>query len=233
MTKEVRQLGLIGLVIVLIVGIIGGVAWYKQQNAPTPTDALVRGDSYFSGTEDAKVTLVEFGDYQCPACAQAEPVIEQVRRDYQDADFRFVFRNFPLAMHQNAQPAHEAAEAAGAQGKFWEMHDILYRNQNAWANSSDPISQFEQYAKEIGVEDLNKFSNEVKSHAYAAKIQADIKDGGTLGVTATPTFFLNGKKMDGVQSYEDLKREIDGLLAETDSQQATDSAQASESAETE
>jgi protein-disulfide isomerase len=233
MTKEVRQLGLIGIVIVLIVGIIGGVAWYKQQNAPTPTQAQVRDNSYVSGAKDAAVTLVEFGDYQCPACGQAEPIIEQIRKDYADKSFRFVFRNYPLSMHPNAQPAAQAAEAAGAQGKFWEMHDALYSNQNAWANLSDPTSQFEQYAKQVGVADMNKFKNELASHAYAAKIQADQKDGDTLGVSATPTFFLNGKKMEGVQDYNALKQQIDELLAKADVSQASSSAQASDSAEAE
>ncbi len=231
MTKEVRQLGLIGLVIVLVVGVVGGVAWYKQSSAPTDTEALLSADSYSTGPADAAVTLIEFGDFQCPACGQAEPIVEQIRQEYADKSFRFVFRNFPLTIHPNAPVAANAAEAAGAQGKYWEMHDALYTNQTAWSNVSDPTSQFVQYAKEAGVKDLNKFENEVKASAYTTKIRADQKDGATLGVNVTPTFYLNGQKMEGTQSYDTLKQKIDELLAKANTEQATDSAQASESAE--
>jgi protein-disulfide isomerase len=230
MTKEVRQLGLIGLVIVLIVGVVGGVAWYKQASAPTDTEALVSSDSYSTGPADAAVTLIEFGDFQCPACGQAEPVIEQIRQDYADKSFRFVFRHFPLNIHPNAPAAANAAEAAGAQGKYWEMHDALYSNQNAWSGTANPTSQFVQYAKTIGVKDLNKFENEVKATAYMSKIRADQKDGATLGVNVTPTFYLNGQKLEGVQAYDALKQKIDELLSKSDSEQASGSAQASESA---
>jgi protein-disulfide isomerase len=225
MSKEVRQLGLIGLVIIAVVAIIGGVAWYRQSTAPEPTDAKVRADSHAVGPADAAVTLVEFGDYQCPACAQTEPVVEQIRRDYADKSFRFVFRHFPLAIHPNAPAAANAAEAAAAQGKFWEMNDILYANQNAWASSPDPTQQFEQYAKEIGVSDLKKFENDVKSSAFASRVRADQKDGNALAVQATPTFFLNDEKLEGGQSYADLKAKIDALLAKHESDQASPSAQ--------
>jgi protein-disulfide isomerase len=230
MTKEIRQLGLIGLVIVLVVAVIGGVAWYKQSTAPTSSEAQVRSDSHITGVADAKVTLVEFGDYQCPACGQAEPIVEQIREAYKDQSFRFVFRNYPLSIHPNAPAAAEAAEAAGAQGKFWEMHDLLYENQTSWADSADPKGQFSQYAKQIGIADLNKFDQQVKSTYYAARIRADQKDGDSLGVQVTPTFFLNGQKIEGVQTFDAMKQKIDALLAETTTSQASSSSQASDSA---
>jgi protein-disulfide isomerase len=230
MSKEARQLLMIGAVVVVVVGVIGGVAWYKQSIAPVAADAQVRTDSHITGPADAKVTLVEFGDYQCPACGQAEPIIEQLRKDYAGKSVRFVFRNYPLTIHPNAPEAAEAAEAAGAQGKFWEMHDALYVNQTAWADSSDPSGQFSQYAKTVGVKDLSKFANEVKSSAYADKIRADQKDGDTLSVQVTPTFFLNNQKLEGVQAYADLKQKINSLLA-TAASQATRSSQASNAAQ--
>lgn len=214
MNQEAKRLGLIGIVIVLIVGVVGGVAWYKQSTQPTATDAIVRAESHSVGPADAKVTLVEFGDYQCPACGEAEPIVEQVRKDYADKSFRFVFRNYPLSsLHPNAPAAAEAAEAAAAQGKFWEMHDLLYQQQNAWADSQDPTGQFSQYAKTVGVKDLSRFEHDVTASAYASVIRDDQKDGDTLNVQATPTFFLNGTKLEGVQQYADLKKKIDELLA--------------------
>lgn len=228
MSNEVKRLGLIGLVIVVVVGIVGGVAYYKNANAPTATEALVRQDSHTTGATSATVTLVEFGDYQCPACGQAEPIIEQIRKDYADQSFQFVFRNYPLAMHANAPAAAEAAEAAAAQDKFWEMHDLLYAQQSAWSDLSDPTDQFIAYAKQVKVADINKFTNELKSHAYAATIRADQKDGDALNVQVTPTFFLNGTKLEGVQAYDDLKAKIDALLASPSSTvQATSSGQSS------
>jgi protein-disulfide isomerase len=230
MTKEVRQLIIIGVVVVAVVGVVGGVAWLKKSNTPTATEALVRPESHLTGAEDAKVTLVEFGDFQCPACGQAEPIIEQIRKDYAGKSFAFVFRNYPLSVHPNAPEAAEAAEAAGAQGKYWEMHDTLYANQTAWADLGDPTPQFVQYAKNIGVKDVKKFETEVKATVYAAKIRADQKDGDALGVQVTPTFFLNGTKMEGVQDYATLTKKIDEELAKASTSQASSSSQASDSA---
>jgi protein-disulfide isomerase len=226
MSKEIRQLLIIGAVIVGIVAVVGGVAWYKNANAPVASEAIVRDTSHSTGASDAVVTLVEFGDYQCPACGQAEPVLEQIRQDYADKSFRFVFRNFPLTIHANAPAAANAAEAAAAQGKFWEMHDALYANQAAWESVSNPTSLFSDYAKNAGIGDLAKYDNELKSNAYSDVIKTDQKDGTTLNVQVTPTFFLNGEKLEGVQDYDTLKQKIDQLLADaTQPQQASDAAQ--------
>lgn len=213
MNAEVKRLGLIGLVVAVIVGVVGGVAWYKQSTAPTTSEALVRAESHSTGPDDAKVTLVEFGDYQCPACAQADPVVQQIRKDYADKSFRFVFRHFPLSIHPNAPIAAEASEAAGAQGKFWEMHELLYANQTAWAEASDPTSQLVEYAKKAGVKDIAKFKSDISASAYLTAIRSDQRDGNSLNIQATPTFYLNGTKLEGVQQYQDLKSKIDSLLA--------------------
>lgn len=214
MSNEVKRLGLIGLIVVVVVGVVVGVSYYRKSTAPTPTEALVREDSHALGTSDAAVTLVEFGDFQCPACAQAEPVIQQIRADYaQEPNFRFVFRHFPLTIHPNAVISAEAAEAAGAQGKFWEMHDTLYQNQNAWSTLSDPVDVFVGYAGQIGVADVNRFREALENHDYQQAVRDDEKDGNALGVNVTPTFFLNGEKLEGVQAYEELRAKIDALLA--------------------
>lgn len=217
MTKELKQLLIIGGVIVAIVAVLIGVSQYKSANKPTPTEALIRSESHTKGPEDAKATLVEFGDYQCPACASAEPMLNQLMSEYPN-DLRFVFRNFPLvSIHPNATPAAEAAEAAAEQGKFWEMHDLIYEQQNVWASMSNPSEQFKSYAKQLGL-DESKFNQDRSNPEVTSRVTKDFNDGGTLGVNATPTFFLNGKKVEDA-SYESLKQQIDEILGQTDSNQ--------------
>lgn len=158
---------------------------------------LVRSDSHQTNP-GAKVTVVEFGDFQCPVCGAAYPVVKQITDQYQNnKDFNFVFRNFPLPQHQFAQLAAEAAEAAGRQGKFWQMYDKLYQNQNDWSVSANPLDLFVSYAQSIGL-DANKFKTDVQNSAFSSKIQADMSDAQALGVDATPTFYINGVQFIGV-----------------------------------
>ena len=128
--------------------------------------------------------------------------------------FNFVSRNFPLtSIHQNALISAQAAEAAGGQGKYWEMYDLLYENQNEWAKSTDPLAIFAKYATGLKI-DVERFKNEVQSGAYQNIINQDLADARSLGINSTPTFFLNGVKMLGVQNIEDLKARINQALAE-------------------
>lgn len=213
MKQEAKLLLGFGVVtIVILVGavfLLGGSSNSEPVSKANP-EILVKADSNKMGTESAKVTLVEFGDYQCPACAASYPIIEEVLSTYKDTVL-FVFRNFPLPTHRNAKVAAEAAEAAGAQGKYWEMYGLLYRNQNQWANDSNPLGIFEGYAKELKL-NTGKFKEDVQSSKYANKIQGDLNDGRRIGVNSTPTFYLNGEKIVGVISLEDLKYKIDLLL---------------------
>jgi protein-disulfide isomerase len=174
------------------------------------TKKLVREDSYVKGSKDAKVTIVEFGDFQCPACGAVHPIIGQLLTEYKDK-VKFVYREYPLALHKNAGPAAQAAEAAGAQGKFYDMYDALFQNQKEWENSKNPMEQFEVYAKIIGL-DVEKFKNDVESKKYEEKIQRDISDGNGVGVQATPTFFINGEEIRGGLPYDEFKAKIDAAL---------------------
>ncbi len=182
---------------------------------PTPAanPVLIPKDAHMTGSPSAKVQLVEFGDYQCPACGEAYPILKQILNDYKNnPNFNFVFRNFPLyTIHPNALESAEAAEAAAAQGKFWQMHDMLYQTQNTWAEASDPLPDFTGYAQTLGL-DVNKFKSDVESEKYQSVLEKDEDDGLGLGVDETPTFFLNGKKEPGVISYQNLKSQIDSLL---------------------
>lgn len=164
------------------------------------------------GTPSAKVTMVEFGDFQCPACGAVHPAVKQIVSEYKDKVY-FVFRNFPLPMHPNAPLAAQAAYAAGQQGKFWEMHDKLYESQDEW--SEKPSGQAKDiltsFAKDLGL-DMTKFESDLTKNAGNTKIQKDQNDGYQLGVDSTPTFYINGTKFSAVLSYDQLKKEIDSRL---------------------
>ena len=205
---------MIGIAAVVIAG---GVLLFKSDPGPTlnlPADPgkLVRDSSHMTGDKAAKVTLVEFGDYECPFCASLNPTIEQIVTNYvTDKNFNFVFRNFPLSQHQNAKIAAEAAEAAGAQGKFWEMNKKIYASQNDWSGQQQPLETFVNYAKALNL-DTAKFRDEVQHNTYDTQIETDLNDGNALNVNGTPTLYLNGQLIQATSDYNNLKSEIDALL---------------------
>jgi len=158
---------------------------------------------HIQGSSSAVVTLVEYGDYQCPFCGEAYPVIQRLQKHFGD-QLRLVFRNFPLTrIHAYAQRAAEAAEAAGGQGKFWEMHDHLFEHQEA-LDAEDLVKA----AGLLGLDKM-KFSHEVAEHVYADRIQQDIKSGIDSGVGGTPTMFINGVRNDDDDDFETLKAKIE------------------------
>lgn len=155
-------------------------------------DRLVRADSHQT-KPGAKVTLVEFGDIQCPACGQAQPVVEQIKQQYPDT-VNLVFRHFPLRqIHKNAENAAQASEAGGEQGKFFELTSLMYAKQAEWSNLANPYPKFEEYAKSLGL-DLGQFKASYDAKKFTELIKRDEADGSALGVDATPTFFVNGAK---------------------------------------
>jgi protein-disulfide isomerase len=146
---------------------------------------------HVQGPEDAPVTLVEYGDFECPYCAAAHVIVKKVQEIMND-QLRFVFRHFPLTqIHPHAETAAEASEAASAQGKFWEMHDLLYENQPLL----DP-PHLVAYADELGL-DLKKFARQLEEGAYRERVREDFLGGVRSGVNGTPTFFINGVRYDG------------------------------------
>lgn len=150
------------------------------------------------GNKNSKVVLIEYGDFQCPACGSAYPNLKEVSEKYKEK-IAFVFRNNPLTtIHPNARAASAAAEAAGLQGKYWEMHDVLYERQNQWssADTTKRTSFFESYAKEAGVKDMDKFRTDMASKSVNSKIDYDLALGKKVPVTGTPTILLNGKTID-------------------------------------
>jgi protein-disulfide isomerase len=162
----------------------------QPDRAPRLTPPVGEWD-HALGPETAAVTLVEFGDYECPYCGQAHGVVKRLKKRLGD-DLRFVFRNFPLTMiHPHAQNAAEAAEAAGAQGKFWAMHDTLYENQDRL----DDVHLL-HYAAMLGL-DLARFKLEMAEHVHAARVREDFLSGVRSGVNGTPSFFINGIRHEG------------------------------------
>ncbi|HEX2897696.1 MAG TPA: thioredoxin domain-containing protein [candidate division Zixibacteria bacterium] len=155
------------------------------------------------GRPDAKVTLVEYGDFECSYCGKAYPIVEKVI-DKLGEDLRFVFRNFPLSqIHPHAQHAAEAAEAASTQNKFWEMHGYLFKHQEALADTN-----LFAYAEALSL-DTGRFSKELTDHTHAPRIKEDFSSGIRSGVNGTPTFFLNGVRHDGSWDFEFLLEAIE------------------------
>jgi protein-disulfide isomerase len=159
------------------------------------------------GSADAPLTLVEYGDYECPYCGAAYPLVKLVQETL-GKKLRFVFRNFPLTeAHPYALLAAEAAEAAALQGKFWEMHDLMFERQDSLAPDIIP-----EWAAKIGL-DLEKWGRDIQDGGVAARIKEDRRGGVRSGVNGTPTFFINGKRFDGPLDYETLLAALESELA--------------------
>jgi len=154
----------------------------------------IAGRDHIQGPIDAPVALVEYGDYECPFCGEVYPVVKAIQQRLGDS-LCFAYRNFPLAnMHPHSFRAAEAAEAAGAQGKFWEMHDLLYEHQNDWKDQFDVRPIFENYAKQAGV-DVERYKRDLEGDLVAQRIFQDGRRAHSLGVGGTPTVFINDREV--------------------------------------
>ncbi|HSW85299.1 MAG TPA: thioredoxin domain-containing protein [Candidatus Saccharimonadales bacterium] len=181
-------------VIVVVILLIAGVFVLTGNNSSDSKNTVKAGTTtnHVEGQGKAGVTLVEYGDYECPFCGQFYPIVKQVQSEFND-QIIFQFRNFPLvSLHRNAFAGARAAEAAAMQNKFWEMHDLLYQNQNQWSSSNDPTTIFNQYATALGL-NLTKFKQDFASGTVNNLINGDTAAGNKLKIQGTPTFFLDGK----------------------------------------
>lgn len=200
-----------GIIAAIIVGIAGFMWLTKPSENKITTNA--KPSTHIEGNGAKNVTLTEYGDFQCPACGAYYPVVKAVVEKYKE-DIFFQFSNFPLeSLHQNARAGARAAEAADKQGKYWEMHDQLYQNQTSWQTAGDPLSLFTAYAKTIGITDTAKFTADYKSSEVNNIINADLKEGQKLNITATPTFFINGKKIDSPRDQAAFENLIADAIA--------------------
>ncbi|KKT81504.1 MAG: hypothetical protein UW78_C0009G0025 [Candidatus Azambacteria bacterium GW2011_GWA1_44_9] len=199
---------------VLIIGIIAVGAW-SIATGPTTTpinnngllSEEVTASDWTKGAQNPKVTLVEYSDFQCPACAAYFEMVEQAVTEYDDR-LSFTYRHFPLAQHKNAQSASYASEAAGKQGKFWEMHKMIFEQQADWAEKNNASEIFKGYAQELKL-DLARYATDVASTEIKDAVSHDRDTGLRSGVDSTPSFYLNGKKMQNPRSYDELKALIE------------------------
>jgi len=167
--------------------------WGAELTLPVSADR-----DHIQGPLDAPLTLLEYGDYQCPYCGAAYPIVKEVQAQLEER-LRFVFRNFPITTsHPRAEQAAEAAEAAGTQGKFWEMHDTLYENQDSLGDDD-----LHAYAEQLGL-DVARFDADLAEHVHADRVREDFMSGVRSGVNGTPTFYVNGIRHDGSYELESL-----------------------------
>ena len=207
--------------LLIIVAILSGIVVFMNHNK---SNSGISGQPthHVEGSSPEGVTLVEYGDYECPVCASFYSTVKQVAAKY-NKQVVFQFRNLPLtSIHPNAFAGARAAEAAGLQGKYWEMHDLLYENQSAWASASDPRSDFDSYASTLGL-NIAKFDTDYASDTVNNAINADLNAFAKTGdEMATPTFYLDGKKLDnsklidstGQPSVDAFSKTIDAELAQ-------------------
>lgn len=206
----------------IIIAIAAGAGYYfffapeqpeapGQQSSSFSIDALAEND-HVKGVRDAKTILVEYSDFQCPACAAYQPLVKQLAQDF-EGKIAIVYRHFPLLQHKHAKLAAYASEAADKQGKFWEMHDMIFETQKEWSSKSDARDIFIGYADKLGL-DRAQFIADIDSKANAEKVDMQYKSGIKAKVTGTPTFYLNGKKLDTPRTYDDFKTAIGKAIAQ-------------------
>jgi protein-disulfide isomerase len=204
----------IAILLVLVIGFMGFFVFTKKEDAEESSSVSATTSQHSQGAGTAKVELVEYGDFECPACGGYYPLLKEVKQKYGD-QITFTFKHFPIdSIHPNARAAHRAAEAASNQGKFFEMHDLLYENQTSWRGSNNAKSVFDSYAVQLGL-DIDKYNADFASETTNGIINADSNEGKAKGVNSTPTFFLNGKQVanDEIRTVEQLSKLIDDQIA--------------------
>lgn len=214
---SVKKFG-VWAVIIALVGFLGYrfITWLGTPSSIPQTQvgevAPVAADEWIKGNPDAATTLIEYGDFQCPACGAYFPLVKQLVEQNPES-LRVVYRHFPLVnIHPNALPAARATEAAGLQGKFWEMHDLLFANQSEWSDLDNAQDKFIDYAGEIGL-DTEQFKADMASSAVQDAINADLVTGNAAGVNSTPTFVLNGQAITLTSSATDFVTTVETALS--------------------
>lgn len=224
-----NKLTFLGVTLLLVAAFFLGSLWTKVKileektkpnpqnvaNQPSPSPQVagakvevpIRTDDPVKGNSGAKVTIVEFSDFECPFCGRAQQTLKQIEEAYKD-QVRFVFKQFPLPFHTNAPNAALASLCAQDQGKFWEYHDKLFANQTALSPQD-----LKKYAQELGL-NAGEFSACLENKKYQAQVDQDMKDGQTAGVGGTPAFFINGRLVSGAQPFENFKTIIEEELKE-------------------
>ncbi len=212
-----RYLPFIIIALVAALTVTGSMKFYRAKmriyNSGRPADSATGLKAeHVRGEADAPVTLEEFADFQCPACRVASGVLRAIEQEY-GKRLRVIFRQFPLPMHRHGRDAALAAEAASLQGKFWEMHDLLYENQEAWSDAPDIRPIFDRYAESLHMNEA-EFEKDCRSEEVAERVTAEHKLGESRGVENTPTMFINGQILRPPYTLEHLRETIGQALGE-------------------
>lgn len=204
----------VGGTIILVLAIWGLIVLANSSSSTTPTTEAkapaVTSKDISTGPTNAKVTLIEYADFQCPACAAYAPMVKQLRQDF-NGKVRFIYRFFPLSIHRYSMLSAQTAYAAYLQGKFWEMDSLLYDNQATWAQSSDPGKIMKEYAQSLKL-DITKFDVDQNADSTKKFINEEENLGTEAGVNSTPTFFVNGTQIQNPQGYDAFKQLIQDAL---------------------
>ncbi len=216
-SKIIRQISIWTSAVVGLGLVVWGIVFLVQHYEPPRTadgnlaiENPITSEDWVKGNPNAKVVITEYSDLQCPACAYYNPIVNKLITDM-GKDIAVVYRHFPLPMHANSKAAALAAEAAGKQGKFWEMHDMLFENQAKWETLGDIEKTVVGYAKTLGLNTAT-FEKDYNSSELQDKIDAAVVEGNRIGISYTPTFFLNGVRIDNPAGYDAFKAVIDQEL---------------------
>ena len=207
--------------IVVVIALVGFGIFLLNTEGPsgTPDNGEGGGEvegiaasDWVTGNPDARVSLIEYGDFQCPACGAFHPIVSQLKDEFGD-QVAFSYRHFPLrSIHPNAEAAARAAEAAGMQGRFWEMHDLLFERQTEWANQLGAIGVINGYAEEMGL-DMEKYEADLASDEVADLVAEDLLSANRNGLNSTPTFVLNGQIIQTPRSVEQFRTLLNETLS--------------------
>ena len=202
-SRTIKKTIYLGLGVIAILGLVFGMMWWNQKLessdigvGPSNVEPTTAEDHVIGDIASAKATLVEYSDFQCPACAGYEPLVKEIIDTYEDQGLLFVYRHFPLSGHIHAITASKVSIAADKQGKFWPMHHLIFEGQTKWSkqNPEQARETFLGYAKSLNL-DMAKFALDIDSEETADRVQRDLQSGNKAGVAGTPTFYLNGKEV--------------------------------------
>ncbi|PIR03072.1 MAG: disulfide bond formation protein DsbA [Candidatus Magasanikbacteria bacterium CG11_big_fil_rev_8_21_14_0_20_43_7] len=215
MTKSNKSLLLWGSVILGIIVLVVLLAMFGNNTSPGSSTSLsvgVNSEDHTKGAENPKVTIVEYSDFQCPGCAGSYPMLKQLVEAFPN-DVSFTYRHYPLLqLHANAELAGQASESAGLQGKFWDMHDVIFNTQTQWSGLEDPTEFFTTLAESIGL-DTEQFATDLTSNEVKKRVAKNLTEATSMRLPGTPSFFLNGSLIEHPGSYAGFKSLIDAELA--------------------